>query len=138
MFNDVLMSEGKEFKAAVAVVRDSDRWLLGLSTSTDQRRNKWCMPGGGIKGNESWKVAAERECYEETGIRCTALGGMFEMRGYPRIAFVPCKVTRSKQPFKMNDEFKALGWFKESDLYQLKLFDNVRELISKAKNWRRR
>lgn len=118
--------------AAVAVVRSRDRWLLGLSTSTDRRKGLWCMPGGGIKRGESHKKAAERECWEETGVRVEACGEPFTMSGYSGVVFVPCKSTKTHPSFTPNHEFSGMGWFKLSDMRQLKLFPNVRDLIKRA------
>src|SRR5262245_25135886 len=66
-------------KAAVAIVQDKDRWLLGLSTARDDRQLKWCCPGGHIKRGESPEEAAVRECREETGVRCQAIGEAFTL-----------------------------------------------------------
>lgn len=117
-----------EPKSAVAIVKDRDKWLLGLSTSMGDRRNKWCHPGGGIKPGETPKKAAERECHEETGIRCRAIGEPFIRKN---IAFVPCKKTGGE--LNPNSEFAALGFFTEREMRSLKLLDNVKELITKAK-----
>ena len=34
---------------AIAVVQNGDEWLLGRANTDDERDNKWCMPGGGMK-----------------------------------------------------------------------------------------
>jgi 8-oxo-dGTP pyrophosphatase MutT (NUDIX family) len=131
----ILEEEFKEdFNSAVAIVKDRDRWLLGLAKRTgDDRSFKWCHPGGGIKRGESAKKAAERECYEETGIRCRAKGEPFTSPKHKGVAFVPCKVTSSGQDPEPNHEFSALGFFTVRELKSLKLYDNVRDLIDRAK-----
>ena len=131
----ILESDTKPFKAAVAIVKHGDKWLLGLSSSSDDRQNTWCHPGGGIKNGESAIKAAERECFEETGVKVTAIGGLFEMKDWPRVAFVPCRATSDKK-VKPNSEFMALGWFKDSQISKLKqLYKNAKELIRKAKKF---
>ena len=90
-------------------------------------------PGGHIKKGESPEKAAERECYEETHIKCKAIGDAFSMHGYKGIAFVPCKVISSNQRLENNSEFAALGFFKITELQGLKIFKNVRKLIDRAK-----
>ena len=129
----ILEDEFKEdFKSAVAIVQDRDRWLLGLAQRTsDDRSYKWCHPGGGIK-RESPEKAAERECYEETGIRCKAVGKPFTMAKHKGVAFVHCKVKSGGQDLDPNHEFSALGFFKIRELKSLKLYDNVRELIKRV------
>lgn len=125
-----------EFKAAVAIVRQRDRWLLGLAKGTgDDRNGKWIHPGGGIKHRESPKKAAERECFEETGIRCRAVGEPFRVQDHKGVAFVPCTVTSTNQKIDVNHEFAAAGFFTLAELRTLKpLYKNVRKLINRARN----
>jgi len=133
---DLILEEEftEDFKSSVAIVQDRDRWLLGLANRTgDGRSNKWCHPGGGIKRGESPEKAAERECYEETGVRCRAVGEPFTMVKHKNVAFVPCKVRSSKPDLDPNHEFSAVGFFTIPELRSLKLYDNVRELINRVK-----
>lgn len=120
-----------EYKAAVAVVQNKDRWLLGLSTSEDDRKNHWVCPGGGIKPGESVKKAAAREAWEETGVRCRAVGEPFSLPGKKGVAFVHCKVTGDPD-LNSNHEFSALGFFTVRELRSLKLYKNVRDLIQRV------
>lgn len=129
-----LILEGKEFRAAVAIVSYRGKWLLGLSTASDDRSKKWCFPGGGIKRGESPQKAAERECWEETGIRCKAIGPVLTCRDKPDVAFVPCRAANSPGNFKPNSEFTALGFFKTDDFKSLTLYSNVKSLVTRAKN----
>lgn len=131
-----ILSENKdnEYKSAVGIVQDRDKWLLGLSKNTDDRNNKWVHPGGHIKRGESPKKAAEREVYEETGVRCKAVGEPFSMPGHKGVAFVHCKVTSSGQELDENHEFAALGFFKKKELKSLKLYKNAAQLINRVSN----
>lgn len=129
---DLILESDDDFRAAVAVVRNGNRWLLGLSTSSDDRRKKWAWPGGGIKRNESPQKAAERECFEETGVRCKAVGPIMTLKSKPGVAFIPCKSTGS-QTFKPNSEFSALGFFETSEFGSLELYKNTEELMRKAR-----
>lgn len=135
ILEDILAEEyDGDYESAVAIVQDKDRWLLGLATNTgDDRSNKWCHPGGGIKRGESPKKAAEREAHEETGIKCKAVGEPFSMPGHKGVAFVHCKVTSSNQDFDNNHEFSALGFFKIRELRSLKLYKNARKLIDRVR-----
>ena len=129
----VLLEEFDDnYRASIAIVHDGDRWLLGLSTAKDDRHNKWCHPGGGIKKGESPEKAAERECYEETGVKCRAVGKPFSHSSRKGIAFVPCK-AKDHNNLEANSEFVALGFFTEREMRSLKLYDNVKDLIEKAK-----
>jgi 8-oxo-dGTP pyrophosphatase MutT (NUDIX family) len=136
-FNEILESLLAEafdhgYKAAVGVVEYRNMWLLGLSTATDDRENKWVFPGGHIKNGEKPSKAAEREVYEETGIRCKAVGDGITLSNKKNVVFFHCKAD-SKQKFNSNNEFVALGWFKVNDMKGLKLYPNVKTLIDKFK-----
>ena len=134
VFNETIVSESNDdsFFAAVAIVKYRDKWLLGLSTSSDDRSKKWCFPGGGIKKNESPFDAAVRECMEETGIKCTATKTILTTKDKKGVAFIPCK-TNSKQQYKPNSEFSVLGFFTRDEFNSLTLYKNVIDLVNRAK-----
>lgn len=130
----ILEQYDPQFKSAVAIVQNGDRWLLGLATNTgDGRSNKWVHPGGHIKKGETPEEAAVRECWEETGIKVKSVSKAFTMNGYKDIAFVHCKVTKRNQEFEMNEEFSAMGFFMFKELRSLKLFSNVKKLIERVR-----
>lgn len=131
LFEDV----EKEYKSAVAIVEYRDKWLLGIARNTgDDRDGKWVHPGGGIKKGETPERAAERECFEETGIRCKAVGKAFSTDDKPSVAFVHCRATSGNQKFKPNSEFSALGFFTMAEIRNLKpLFKNVKRLIQRVR-----
>ncbi|HEY3512536.1 MULTISPECIES: NUDIX domain-containing protein [Kribbella] len=60
---------------AAAAVMDGERLLLTRRTDNGE----WCMPGGAIEPGERPAEAAERETYEETGlkVRVTGLVGVY-------------------------------------------------------------
>lgn len=126
------VQEELDFKSAVGIVQCKDKWLLGLSTATDDRENRWCFPGGGIQRGESPKKAVIREVFEETGLRVKVVGDIVKHSSKPNVAFFHCKLTRQSQKFDMSNEFKALGWFKLTDMRGLKLHSNVKQLINKV------
>tara|TARA_R110000751_G_scaffold41702_7_gene97615 strand:- start:86 stop:508 length:423 start_codon:yes stop_codon:yes gene_type:complete len=134
--NIYLISEEKsdEFKSAVAIVKHRDKWLLGLSTANDQRKNKWAFPGGGIKRGESPQKAAVRECFEEIGVKCTAVGEPITLRGHNNVAFVACRLNNNKNKYVLNSEFSAAGLFTRSELRTLKLHSNVMTLLDRVRN----
>lgn len=127
-----------KYKSAVAVVKYNDMWLLGLAKNNGERGGKWCHPGGQIKRGEKPEKAAERECYEETGIRCAAIGKPFGLSRYDGIAFVPCRVSGSSSKISVNGEFSAAGFFTMAEIRNLKpLYKNVIDVIEKAKRAKR-
>jgi 8-oxo-dGTP pyrophosphatase MutT (NUDIX family) len=127
-----------DFTAAVAIIQERDRWLLGLARSTgDDRSGKWCHPGGGIRPHESPEKAAVREAWEETGIRCKAIGDAFRDSRHKNVAFVHCRTTTTRQKINVNHEFSAAGFFTLPELRTLKpLYKNARDLIDKVKRRR--
>ncbi len=129
----LLLQEHVEYKAAVGVVQYKDRWLLGLAKDTgDDRSGTWVCAGGHIKRGESPKKAAEREIFEETGVRVKAVGEPFTLPEKKGVAFVHCKVTGVPKLVN-NCEFSALGFFRYRELKSLKLYRNVIKLIDKVK-----
>ena len=131
----LIFESNDDFESAVAIVKHRGKYLLGLSSSNDDRGKKWCMPGGGIKRGESPQQAAERECMEETGIKCTAIGPILTIKDKPKVAFVPCRAAASPGKFVPNSEFVALGFFKPEDFKALVLYNNVKDLINRSKKY---
>jgi len=130
------LTEDKSYRAAVAVIRNGDKWLLGLAKNTgDDRSNRWVFPGGSIKPGESPERAACREAKEESGVRCRAISDAIE-DNKPGVAFIACKTNDSKkESLKPNHEFAMLGWFTVKEMKSLKLYNNVLRLIDKAKKY---
>jgi 8-oxo-dGTP pyrophosphatase MutT (NUDIX family) len=129
---NLILESDDDFDSSVAIVKSGNKWLLGLSTSKDDRKRKWAFPGGGIKKNETPQKAAERECFEETGIRCKSKGPIMTHDGKKGVAFVPC-VLQGEIRFKPNSEFSALGFFETSDFDSLELYRYTEELIRRAR-----
>lgn len=128
---DILL-ENANREAAVAIIQSGDKWLLGLSTASDDRNRKWCFPGGGIKKGESPQQAAVREAYEELGVKSRAIGKPFTLPNKSWVYFVLCKAL-SNQQIKPNKEFTTGGFFSPREFDSLKLYYNVKLLINKAK-----
>lgn len=53
----------KEYTRVVCVCRYKNKFVF----SYKKKRNGWEIPGGHIEEGETWKEAAKREMYEETG-----------------------------------------------------------------------
>jgi 8-oxo-dGTP pyrophosphatase MutT (NUDIX family) len=135
MFDDVvelLLEEAIKYKASVAVVEYKDKWLLGLAKTSDDRNNKWCFIGGGIKRNETPKQAVVRESREEAGIRVRTIGDPIPDKKKKNVAFFHCKMV-SSQELKHNNEFAAMAFFTIKEMESLKLYYNVKDLIGKIK-----
>lgn len=97
--------------AAVAIIVNVDKVLMGLAASDDFRYGKWCFVGGGIDGDETPYQTAVRESSEEAGIVVTARPGeAYIEESRPNIVYVVCDYV-SGNPIP-NEEFFELGWFK--------------------------
>jgi len=131
----VLEAVGHGHKAAVAVVQDRDHWLLGLAKATrDDRTGKWCMPGGMSKPGETPEQTAVRECREETGVHCRAVGKPFYLPDKRDVAFVHCRVTSHNPRIKHNHEFSTMGFFTVNEMKALRLYKNVKTLIHRVRS----
>jgi A/G-specific adenine glycosylase len=60
-------------RAAIALVRRGDRWLVRRRPSTGLLGGLWELPGGKIEGGERPEVAVRREVLEETGLELAGL-----------------------------------------------------------------
>jgi 8-oxo-dGTP diphosphatase len=117
-------------KVSLAVVKCDGKYLLGLSTATDERKNTWCFPGGHLHKGEDPKKGAEREAKEETKVNCHVVKGPIFPAGLQHIACFLCKAS-TPTGVKPNREFSNLGWFTVRELKGLKLYKNVREILQK-------
>lgn len=97
-------------KAAVAIIVNGDKVLMGLATSSDFRYGKWCFIGGGIEEGETPLDAAERESWEEAGIKVKArVGEAYIVDEKPHVVYVICDyISGDLNP---NNEFFELAWF---------------------------
>lgn len=115
-------------KSVVTIILNGNaQILLGKSKHSDDRKNKWCFPGGNIEKKESINMAAEREAREETGLdnrfyTIMQYGSAFRIS--PKVVFVLC-IADASGDIKPSSEFSELQWFRpsealnKSDLYHL-------------------
>lgn len=106
--------------ACVAVIwRDLDvhpAVLLGRSTAMDDRARQWCFPGGAASPHDAdTAFSAEREAFEETGVRCVSLGINVELPWRPNVVFEALRyIDGAPIP---NGEFSDWRWSGRDDLH---------------------
>jgi mutator protein MutT len=61
-------------RIAIAVVEDTDRFLIGRRAEGKALGGFWEFPGGRVESGETAAEAAKRECREETGLEVEVVG----------------------------------------------------------------
>lgn len=76
---DAVLSRPTPFVGADAAIIDGDGRILLIQRADN---SLWAMPGGALEVGETPAAGAEREAFEETGVRCkaNALIGLFDSR----------------------------------------------------------
>ncbi len=88
---------GSPVEIAIAVVEHAGQWLIGLRPQGGPLAGYWEFPGGKVELGEGPEAAAERECYEETGLAVRVVGE-FPLAEYEydhasvRLHFFRCQV----------------------------------------------
>ncbi|GAA1511962.1 NUDIX domain-containing protein [Kribbella lupini] len=124
---------------ASAAVLDGDRLLLTRRSDNGE----WCMPGGGIEAGERPAEAAEREVFEETGlrVRTTGLLGVYSdpdlVVVYPdgnrvQILGVLFRAEVVDGTAGLSDEVTEVGWFTAAEAAELTVIANHRPLLPTA------
>ena len=114
-------------KAAVAIILNGNKVLLGYSASKDFRYKKWAFVGGGIEEGETPYEAACRESKEEASIKVkTREHSGFFVNDKENIIYIICDyIEGTPTP---NHEFFLLGWFNLDNLPEDTLELNVKIL----------
>lgn len=101
----------KKDRVRVIVYRDDGKILLVRSRFS---RQKWALPGGGVKYNESYEQAAVREVLEEVGLRVHNLRYLGEANSHESYAKFSVRVFvahASDYDIKCNFEIMEARWF---------------------------
>ena len=92
----------KKDRVRVIVYRDDGKILLVRSRFS---RQKWALPGGGVKHNESYEHAAVRETLEEVGLKIHNLRYLGKANSHEFAAHA------SDYDIKCNFEIMESRWF---------------------------
>lgn len=107
-------------KVAVAVLIERDHHVLLVRRAVDPQRGLWTLPAGFVDADEDPKVAAVRECLEETGLQVnvTDLIDVLYGREHPRGAHIliayRAKIIAGE--LKADDDVDEVAFFPCDDL----------------------
>ena len=129
---DIQKAQKVELKSACGIVFNGKQVLLGLSNDEDDRKGKYCFPGGGIEKNEDCISAAVRETYEEMNLICKPLTSVSMIHVIkPNVAF--CILSCDNfEDIKPNEEFDDYGFFDVDNLPEniLSLNKDILEMVN--------
>ena len=97
-------------RVRVIVYRDDGKILLVRSRFS---RQKWALPGGGVKHNESYEQAAVRETLEEVGLKIhnlRYLGKANSRESYAKFSVRVFAAHASDYDIKYNFEIMEARW----------------------------
>ena len=100
----------KKDRVRVIVYRDDGDILLVRSRFS---RQKWALPGGGVKHNESYEQAAVREVLEEVGLKIhnlRYLGKANSHESYVKFSVRVFAAHASDYDIKCNFEIREARW----------------------------
>ncbi len=107
-----------DISVAVGIVIRGNRVLLVQRTIKEGLLN-WQFPAGKIESGENPSNAAEREIYEETGIKSKSLKNI-GFRKHPitdvLIHYIICEYISGKEKVRDIREIQTLKWVKPVDL----------------------
>ena len=98
-------------RVRVIVYRDEGKILLVRGRFS---RQKWALPGGGVKHNESYEQAAVREVLEEIGLKIhnlRYLGKANSHESYAKFSVRVFAAHASDYDIKCNFEIMEARWF---------------------------
>lgn len=123
--------------AVGAVVFHNDSILL-VRRKNPPAKDLWAIPGGRIKFGETLQQAAEREIYEETGIRIKAESVVYVFEVIDRdeknkIRFHYVVIDLEAQYLsgtpRANDDALQASWIPTSELNTTELNQNTRQML---------
>jgi ADP-ribose pyrophosphatase YjhB (NUDIX family) len=127
-------------KVAVGVViKDAGRLLL-IKRGNDPERGKWSVPAGFVDAGEDPARAAEREAFEETGLRVRVTGlldvyaRVRATEGADILIVYLAQVTAGQQAaggqLRPGDDAEAAAYFDRDHLPEL-AFDSTEQIVAR-------
>jgi ADP-ribose pyrophosphatase YjhB (NUDIX family) len=131
--------------SALALTRGNDEWLLQFrSHDAPTHAHMWALFGGGQEPNETPASALYREVQEEIGLRLTATQvGTYDFPedGIRCALFISglAATDHGGQSLacmtQAQTEGATLGFFRWSDVEQMRVVPHVVELLKHAREW---
>ena len=119
-------------KVAAGVLLEQDGKVLLVKRVNEPFRGRWTLPAGFVDADEDPARAAERECFEETGLSVKVTGlieicfGREHDRGADFIIFYRGQVSGGElQP---GDDADEAAWFERDDLPPLAFKSTIKIL----------
>jgi len=123
---DLILESISKIEIVVPIIIYKRTVLLGLSTASDYRKDKWCLVSGHVKSYENPYQAAVRESKEETNLLITC-GSTTRIDNKAMI--IKCEVIGSIKNLKHNKEFKAMGFFDKKSIKSIKLTEQTKKQL---------
>ncbi len=118
----------KFYRENVGIVVFNKVGKVLLCARSDQEKDCWQFPQGGVENGEDYKMAALRELYEETGIKSVEL--IAKISEPLRYDFP----SNFKLPFKGQEQYWFLFYFKGDDA-EINFEINPREIEFRDYKW---
>ncbi|MGD9091426.1 MAG: NUDIX hydrolase [Anaerolineales bacterium] len=122
-------------KVAVAVLVEYGGEILLVRRVNDPQRGLWTLPAGFIDAGEDPILAAERECFEETGLRIKVVelldvfSGQEHPRGAHIIIFYRAEVISGS--LLAGDDADCVGYFPRDNLPPL-AFSTTEKVLNRS------
>jgi 8-oxo-dGTP diphosphatase len=117
-------------RVAVGVVVIHQNKVLLVLRGQPPGEGLWAIPGGSVNLGETLQAAAEREAWEETGLRVKAGEVIYNFDAIVRdeagrvqyhyvIVDLKAEALDPAQPLTPGDDARAAGWFSLDEVHQL-------------------
>lgn len=116
------------------VINGNAQILMGKSSHSDDRKDKWCFLGGNIEPKETIEDAACREVKEESNLdnrffSIIQYGNGLKMS--PKTVFVIC-IADASGDIQPSNEFSEIQWFRPSEVVDKSdLYDPNRNILNR-------
>ena len=122
-------------KVAVAVLGEKGKEILLVRRVNDPQRGLWTLPAGFLDAGEDPVLAAERECFEETGLK-VKFGELLDVlsrqehpRGAHIIIFYRAEVLSGN--LRAGDDADRVGFFPRDSLPPL-AFSTTHQILRRS------